>query len=62
MAAEVVYAIWYRNEAGLWVQYQTFSQPLEADRAFEALRRLDPVRPIRLIRQIVTVLAEGGQE
>ncbi len=44
------------------MQYQTFTQPLDADRAFEALRRLQPVTPIRLIRQIVTVLAEGGPE
>jgi len=62
MPAETVYAIWYKNESGLWVQYQTFKEPLEADRAFQALEKLNPRLEVRLIRQVVTILAETGGE
>ena len=62
MAAVTVYAIWYLNEAGLWVQYQTFDRPLDADRAFQAIQRMRPAWRMRLIRQIVTVLADAGEE
>lgn len=57
-----VYAIWYKNERGEWVQYQSFDNALDADRAFQALERLGPARPIRLVLQTVKVIDELGEE
>lgn len=57
-----VYAIWYKSERGEWVQYQTFDEPLEADRAFQALERLGPTRPIPLVLQTIKVIDELGEE
>ena len=64
MATTTTYAIWYLNEYDEWSQYQTFAEEdaLKADRAYQALVRVGPRRRHRLVRQIVTVLADSEEE
>lgn len=51
MERRVYYAIEYLGEDGLWVEWQTFERPLDADRAYERLRTLRPVQAIQLVHK-----------